>query len=427
MSEKEIRNVVILGAGFAGLSAAHYYMKHTYPSLKATGDADYRLHIIDQSTHFWWHVSAPRAMVSQQQMSHAKTFTPIRAGFAQYGAATDSITFHQAQPTSIDLNARTVTIKDVSGGSNGGNAYDESTPANTKEMAYYALIIATGTTTPTPLTSFHGSHENSQKALDDMAKRLASATSIIIAGGGPIGVETAGEIGEALNGTAGYFSSRPSKPKAQITLIAGGQRLLSVLRPALAGKAHGMLDRVGVDVVYDAKVTSVSEPANKKAMGEEGMTTVHLDNGTSLTADVYIPATGCVPNTSFLPKSLLNSKSYIETNPTTLRIDAAGPRVYCVGDVGSYTRGGVLEVYSAVPVVGANMARDLGVKGAPSAARVFKGDTGETQVVPVGPNGGVGAFKGWSLPSFGVKMIKGRDYFLSNTANITEGKQYVKA
>jgi NADH dehydrogenase FAD-containing subunit len=55
-------------------------------------------------------------------------------------------------------------------------------------------------------------------------KALSSAKSIVVAGGGPAGVETAGELGEYLNGQAGWFHSGMSKPKVQITVVTAGPK-----------------------------------------------------------------------------------------------------------------------------------------------------------------------------------------------------------
>lgn len=45
------RNIVILGASFGGLSAAHYLARHTLPKLKEAKDAKYAVHVVDPSTH----------------------------------------------------------------------------------------------------------------------------------------------------------------------------------------------------------------------------------------------------------------------------------------------------------------------------------------------------------------------------------------
>ncbi|KAI7643525.1 hypothetical protein KC319_g12607 [Hortaea werneckii] len=244
-----------------------------------------------------------------------------------------------------------------------------------------------------------------------MNTKLASAKEIVISGGGPVGVETAGEIGTHLGG------------KANITLIAGSDKLLPVLRKSLSDKAQRQLEKVGVHVKFGTKVTGADSTS------EEGKTEVQLDNGEKIAADVYIPAFGVQPNTEFLPEKLKGSGGYVATNGKTLRVDAAGPRVYAAGDVSAVDKGGVLNLYSSIPVLGANVSHDLlseaGLSAVPEKSYVRK--DGETQLVPVGPKTGVGAFNGWQMPGFAVSMIKGKDYMLKNMGDITEGKKWAKA
>ena len=329
---------------------------------------------------------------------HDKYFKPIMDGFKQYPQLKDSIIFHQGSATALDAEARTVTYTPF------GSEGSETLP-------YYALVIATGVRSPTPCTTLHGDHNISIKALDDMNTRLASANEIIIGGGGPIAVETAGEIGTKLNG------------KARITLITAGDKLLPRLRKALAEKAQTQLAAVGVTVLYNTKISNHTE-------GPDGKTEVHLSSGKSLSADVYIPAIGVTPSTSFVPEALKKANGWIDANPSTLRVDAAGPRVYAVGDVSKVDQGGVMNLYSSIPVFGANFAHDVlgdaGVGSVP-AERVYKPKDSETQLVPVGPKGGVGAFNGWSMPGFAISMIKGKDYMAGQIPTIFEGKKYAKA
>jgi NADH dehydrogenase FAD-containing subunit len=394
----ETRNIVVVGANFAGLSAAHYIVKHTLPQLAKSENAKYVLHIVNESTHFWWHIGAPRELVSVTDAPHDKYFKPIMDGFKQYTQYKDSIIFHQGSATGIDVETRTITYTPF------GSEASEGLP-------YYALVIATGVRSPTPCTTLHGDHNISIKALEEMNTRLASAKEIIIGGGGPVAVETAGEIGAKLNG------------KANITLITAGDKLLPRLRKALAEKAQNQLAAVGVTVLYNTKISDHTQ-------GPDGKTEVHLSTGKTLSADVYIPAIGVTPSTSFVPEALKKSDGWIDANPSTLRVDAAGPRVYAVGDVAKVDQGGVLNLYNSIPVFGANFAHDVlgdaGVGSVP-AERVYAPKESETQVVPIGPKGGVGAFNGWSMPSFAIKMIKGKDYMAGQIPTIFEGKKFAKA
>jgi len=225
----ETRKIVILGASCGGLATAHYIAKHVLPQLQRSTEATYEMHLVDPSTHFWWHIGAPREIVSVQEMKHSSYFVPIMDGFQQYPNLKDSIIFHQGAAAGLDTNARTVSIKTHEGGE--------------ETLQFYALVIATGVRSPTPLTTLHGEHTVSQKALEEVNGRLASAKDIVISGGGPVGVEIAGEIGHRYGG------------KAKITLIAASNKLLPVLRQSLAEKAQQLLEKNGVTVVYKNKVT----------------------------------------------------------------------------------------------------------------------------------------------------------------------------
>jgi NADH dehydrogenase FAD-containing subunit len=394
----ETRNIIVLGGSQGGISAAHYIVRHALPKLAQSKEATYVLHIIDESTHFWWHHGAPREMVSVKDMPHDKYFLPIMDGFKQYTSHKDSIVFHHGSATGLDTESRTVTFK-----AHGGEA--------TEAIPYYALVIATGVRSPTAATTLHGDHTISLKALEDMNVRIANANEVIIGGGGPVAVETAGEVGASLKG------------KARITLVAGGEKLLPNLRKALSEKAQAQIEKLGVTVLYKTRVVDFHEVAG-------GKTEVQLSNGKSMTCDVYIPAVGVTPNTSFLPKNLLKEGGWVNTNPTTLRVDAAGPRVYCVGDVANVDKGGSLLLMSAIPIFGANFTHDIfkdGNIGTSVAEKSYKRNDGETQLVPTGPKTGVGAFNGWSLPGFMVSMAKGKDYMAGQIPGMHQGTKYAKA
>ena len=58
----------------------------------------------------------------------------------------------------------------------------------------------------------------------------------------------------------------------------------------------------------------------------------------------------------FVPAHLLNDRGYIIQNQSTLCVDAAGARVYALGDVGTSSPGGIL---ATLPVMETNLKRDL--------------------------------------------------------------------
>ncbi|KAK6344339.1 hypothetical protein TWF696_007978 [Orbilia brochopaga] len=398
----DTQNFIVLGGSGGGLNIAHSFLKYMEPELKKLGKT-YHLYIVDSSSHFFWNTGSPRSLVSATLLPTEKLFVPIADGFNSYDASLYTIIHGTA--ISWDVEGRTVTIK---------LAADEAT----QTLPYYALVLATGTRSPSPATSLHGNHMLSKAALEDLNNKIPSATSVIVAGGGPTGVEVAGEIGHFLNGSAGWFSSRPANPKAKVTLITKSDTLLPVLSKPRALTAETYLNKVGVDVVYNISVVSSTTDA-------DGKTTVNLSNGEQWTADVYIPAWGTTPNTEYVPADLKNDQGYIKTNPTTLRIDAAGSRVYVAGDVGDYSRGGYHSLYTATPILAANIRRDLLAAAAPDETsvpdRLFTANNTETQAVPIGPRG-VGAVNGWSLPSFLIWLLKGRDYMVGNALKTVHGR-----
>ncbi|PVH92310.1 FAD/NAD(P)-binding domain-containing protein [Periconia macrospinosa] len=403
-------NFVVLGGSGAGLGIAHSFLKHIEPELKKLGKT-YHVYIVDSSSHFFWNTGSPRSVVSAALLPADKLFMPIADGFKSYDSSLYTVIHGTAE--SWDVRARTVTIKLADG-------------ENIQALPYYALVLATGLRTPSPATSLHGNYTNTKTAIEDLNRKFASAKSVIVCGGGPTGVETAGEAGHFLNGSAGWFSSFPSNPKAKVTLITKADRLLPVLSKPRALTGEMLLNKVGVDVVYNVGVISSTTDA-------DGKTTVNLSNGEQWTADVYIPAWGTTPNSEYVPVDLKNDQGYIKTNGTTLRADAAGPRVYVAGDIGDYSRGGFHNLYGAIPVLATNIKRDLLAAAAfdtPDAKpegpdRLFTSNNSETQAVPIGPRG-VGALNGWPFPSFLIWLLKGRDYMVGNIPATVNGKMVMK-
>ena len=405
----ETKDIVILGGSYGGVSTAHYLLKHAIPHLP-----DHRVILVSPSTQVICRPACPRAMISDELLPQDKLFVNIATIFEQYSA--ERFSFIHGAATKIDHSDRTVNIV-LQGGS-------------TEVLKFHALVVATGASAPSPLLSLNRDEVFLRESWKSFRQALPQAKSIVIAGGGPAGVETAGELGEHLNGHAGWFSSKLSNPKVNITVVTSGSQILPLLRPSIAKKAEALLAQVGVTVMKNARVQSVSPEDAGTSSNLTSAATVTLDNGTTLEADLYIPATGTRPNTSFINPGLLTSDGLIDTNPATLRVDKAGERIYAIGDAASYARPAVHLILDAIPVLGANIKKDLlhaaNDKKAAGEDRIFKEDKRETHMVPIGKSKGVGAAMGYQMPSFLVWLIKGRDYWLWTTGNLWSGKQWSK-
>ncbi|KAL8784577.1 MAG: hypothetical protein Q9195_009002 [Heterodermia aff. obscurata] len=405
------KNIVIIGGSYGGVSVAHNLLKHAIPVLP--DKASYQIVLVSAASQVMCRPACPRALISDDMFNQDKLFVGIPKLFEQYPKG--SFRFVHATATNLDYNDRIVSVGFKEG--------------NTEQIDYHTLVIATGASTPSPLHGLNRDEQTLKASWHDFRKALPNAKSIVITGAGPTGVETAGELGEYLNGRAGWFSSKLEKPNVSITIVNASSQILPVLRPAIAAKAEKLLDKVGVTVIKNARVQSVRPEGAGTETALTTKTTVTLNNGQTLDADLYIPATGSKPNTSFVPQTLLASDGRVDTNPTTLRVDKAGERVYAIGDASSYARQAIHIMLEAIPVVSANIKRDLLLAAGKEDVgedREFKADLRETQMVPVGKSKGVGAAMGYQLPSFLIWLIKGRDYWLWTTGGLWSGKQWSK-
>ena len=64
------RTVVVLGANYAGLSSAHYFLKHVLPQLP--NKDDYTLTLVGPSAKFYARPTSPRADLNRDHTQRQK-------------------------------------------------------------------------------------------------------------------------------------------------------------------------------------------------------------------------------------------------------------------------------------------------------------------------------------------------------------------
>ncbi|EDX83631.1 Pyridine nucleotide-disulphide oxidoreductase, putative [Synechococcus sp. PCC 7335] len=93
--------------------------------------------------------------------------------------------------------------------------------------------------------------------LSDSQRRKALLTFVIV-GGGPTGVEVAGALVELIQSLRRDYS-RLNRREVKIVLVQSGDTLLANLPTRLGRYASRKLSKLGVEVLFDTKVSSVSD------------------------------------------------------------------------------------------------------------------------------------------------------------------------
>ena len=236
--------IVIIGCGFGGLEAA-----------KALGKADLDITVIDRQNH---HLFQPLLyQVATAGLTAPAIAEPIRRIFRKQR----NVKVLMAEVTGLDAANGTVTLSD-------GQA-----------LRFDHLIVAAGAT-----HSYFGhddwaEHAPGLKTLDDAfiirrkmllayeraealpadadpAVRQQLLTTVVI-GGGPTGVELAGTMIELARHTLPDEFRTIQPQNARILLIEGGPRVLANYPDVLSASAQQQLERLGVEVRLNAKVTRI--------------------------------------------------------------------------------------------------------------------------------------------------------------------------
>lgn len=255
-------HVVIVGAGFGGVSAA-----------KELADADVDITLINNTNH---HLFPPLLyQVATGLMSSGEITGDIRQMFANQ----QNVRVVRGTVETVDTEAKTVTS--VEGDKESVFAYD-------------SLIVAAGAG-----QSYFGNDHFAQfapglKTLDhafEIRARLIAAferaelaetpeerereLTFVIVGAGPTGVELAGQVAEMAHRafTSGRYSF--STEQAKIYLLDGAPQVLPPFGKRLGKKAQRELEKSGVTVILNAMVTNVdADSVTYKDMKTEQETTI---------------------------------------------------------------------------------------------------------------------------------------------------------
>lgn len=176
--------------------------------------------------------------------------------------------------------------------------------ANGHVISFNQVVIVSGSRYPSlPLAKSHSQFDyvgRNQEMLNEHA-RLAAAKSVLVIGGGAVGVELAGEIASAF-------------PDKSITLAHSGSTLLDNMQPKAQVKAFEQLNAKGVKVKFNRRFMLEAKSEEHKAGNQYRCS----KSNEVIQADLVYSCVGMVPNTEFLQTELaevLDDKGLVKVDP----------------------------------------------------------------------------------------------------------------
>jgi NADH:quinone reductase (non-electrogenic) len=251
MPDAGVHRVVVVGGGFGGMQAVH---KLRHAPVEVTLVDRRNFHLFQPLTY----------QVATGALSPGEIAYPLRAIFKRY----DNVRVLLAEVAGFDLAGRQLHLASV-----GGVPAPDALP-------YDTLIVAGGSR-----YSYFGHDDWSEQAAE--VKSLESALMVrgrilaafeaaeaetdpdqqaawltfVVVGGGPTGVEMAGQIGELARDTLRRDFRRIDSRNGRILLVEATDRLLSSFPPSLSAKARRSLERKGVTPMLSATVVEIEPGA----------------------------------------------------------------------------------------------------------------------------------------------------------------------
>jgi NADH dehydrogenase len=244
MSTASKPRVLVIGCGFGGIEA-----------VRALSKSAVEITLVDRTNH---HLFQPLLyQVATAGLSAPAVSAPIRHAL-RHEMKRGNLTILKAEVRTIDVAARTVSL-------DGG-----------EKIAWDHLIVAAGAThgyfghdewqrhapgLKTLADAFDirsrviGAFESAERATVE-AERNAWMTFVVI-GGGPTGVEMAGTMSEIAQHTLAREFRRIEPKQTRVILLEGSPRILGTFVAKQSERARTQLERLGVDVRTESKVTAI--------------------------------------------------------------------------------------------------------------------------------------------------------------------------
>jgi NADH dehydrogenase len=299
--------VVVLGGGFAGIGAAQKLDK-----------SDVDVVLVDKHDY---HTFQPLLyQLATGLLERSAVGHPIRDLFHKQ----DNVRFHQDTVTAVDFDAREVRFAEL------------------EPLGYDYLVLGLGAE-----VNFFGVEGAAEHAFpmytlpdavrlkDHVLERWESADrkpalvedgalNVVVVGGGPTGVETAGALAELYDGVFREDYPDIAPERARIMLVEGSPEIFGMFKENLRTYTRKALEQRGVEVMTGEVVQSI---------GPERVT---LESGTVLPAHTLVWGAGLQGNELIRSLGLELVRGNRVPVDGELRV-SSHPEVFAVGDIAAIT------------------------------------------------------------------------------------------
>jgi len=299
--------VLVLGGGFAGVGAVQKLEK-----------SDVEIVVVDKNDYHTFQpllYQVATGLLEQPAVGH-----PLRDLIHKQ----ENTRFHQDRVTSIDLGAREVQFAELE-----PLAYDYLVLGLGAEVNFFGVEGAAEHAFPlyTLVDAVRLKDHVLEKweAADRKPELIEDgALNVVVVGGGPTGIETAGALAELYHGVFSKDYPDIAKEKARIRLVEAGPELFPMFKPDIREYTEKALAKRDVEVMTGEIVEQI-EP-----------TRVTLKSGTVLPAHTLVWGAGLQGNELVRSLGLELEKGDRIAVDDELRIPAH-PEVYVVGDIAAIT------------------------------------------------------------------------------------------
>ena len=299
--------VLVLGGGFAGVGAVQKLEK-----------SDVEIVVVDKNDYHTFQpllYQVATGLLEQPAVGH-----PLRDLIHKQ----ENTRFHQDRVTSIDLGAREVQFAELE-----PLAYDYLVLGLGAEVNFFGVEGAAEHAFPlyTLVDAVRLKDHVLEKweAADRHPELIEDgALNVVVVGGGPTGIETAGALAELYHGVFSKDYPDIAKEKARIRLVEAGPELFPMFKPDIREYTEKALAKRDVEVMTGEIVEQI-EP-----------TRVTLKSGTVLPAHTLVWGAGLQGNELVRSLGLELEKGDRIAVDDELRIPAH-PEVYVVGDIAAIT------------------------------------------------------------------------------------------